>query len=484
MTLIVLIIGSIVLIHNMLGGLWGDMAMDVVQGVVLLGITFTVMPLSLGLIGGFGELLKAMPPVSFDHTYNGVHYTQDWLVSILIITSIGFAAGGAQRFYSVKDEKSAKRVGRLAALLALSVPLVFGIPPLVAKVYWPDLAQVDFFKPYVGKNPQDLVFVGLVFKLLPHGLIGVFIAAMLAATMTTLSTVYNMVSSIISNDMYKGVMKPDLSDKALLKAGRITSLFLGLIVMALAITFIHSTFGLFNQMQAFFTLFNIPITVPLAFGLIFRRIPKWAALGSILWSLIMGAVVRYLLGWDIGPQVYLSTILSFGILISSTWVADLYRSRKLLLCAVSVLISAVLGTIFALYPGANAAGWQITASIACAVILGPTLFPLARLFSRDTEEERKDIGRFYARLDTPVDVQKEVYGAGRKQVATLPVVGRTIVFLGILVSLAFLNTLQSGEIIAVLAMMTILLGFGGTLWIAGKRVQMRDAQAAAASINH
>jgi Na+/proline symporter len=54
MTLIVLIIGSIVLIHNMLGGLWGDMAMDVVQGVVLLGITFTVMPLSLGLIGGFG----------------------------------------------------------------------------------------------------------------------------------------------------------------------------------------------------------------------------------------------------------------------------------------------------------------------------------------------------------------------------------------------------------------------------------------------
>jgi hypothetical protein len=198
----------------------------------------------------------------------------------------------------------------------------------------------------------------------------------------------------------------------------------------------------------------------------------------------MGSVVRYLLGWDIGPQVYLSTILSFGVLISSTWVADLYRSRKLLLGAVSLLISAVLGTIFALYPGAGAAPWQITASIACALILGATLFPLARLFSRDTEEERKDIAAFYRRLDTPVDVQKEVYGAGRKQVATLPVVGRTIVFLGVLVSLAFLNTLQSGEIIAVLAMMTILLGFGGTLWIAGKRVQRREAQAAAALINH
>jgi hypothetical protein len=237
-------------------------------------------------------------------------------------------------------------------------------------------------------------------------------------------------------------------------------------------------------MQAFFTLFNIPVTVPLAFGLIFRRIPKWAALGSILWSLIMGSAARYLLGWDIGPQVYLSTLLSFGVLISSNWVAELYRTRKPLLWTVSLLISAGLATVFALTPGANAAPWQIAASIACALILGPTLVPLARLFTRDTEEEKKEILRFYEKLDTPVDVQAEVYGAGRKQVATLPVVGRTIVFLGVLVSLAFLNTLQSGETIAVLAMMTILLGFGGTLWIAGKRVQMRDAQEAAAFIDH
>jgi len=481
MTMIVLIIGSIVLLHNMLGGLWGDMAMDVVQGVVLLGITFTVMPLSLGLIGGLGELLKAMPPVSFDQTYNGVHYTEHWLVSILIITSIGFAAGGAQRFYSVKDEKSALRVGRLAAVLALSVPLVFGIPPLVARIYWPDLAQVDFFKPYVGRNPQDLVFVGLVFKLLPHGLIGVFIAAMLAATMTTLSTVYNMVSSIISHDMYKGMVRPDLSDRALLKVGRITSLCLGLIVMGLAITFIHSTFGLFNQMQAFFTLFNIPVTVPVAFGLIFRRTPRWAAVGSILWSLVMGIVSRYLLGWDIGPQVYLSTILSFGVLLGAGKVADLYRRRKAVLWAVALLISAVLATVFALNPGAGAAPWQVWASVACAVVMGPTLVPLGRVFARESEAELQAIREFYAKLDTPVDVQKEVYGAGRKQVATLPIVGRTIVFLGVLVALAFLNQLQTSEAVAVVAMMTILLGFGGTLWIAGIRVQRRDAREVQAS---
>ena len=250
--------------------------------------------------------------------------------------------------------------------------------------------------------------------------------------------------------------------------------------MGLAITFIHSTFGLFNQMQAFFTLFNIPVTVPLAFGLIFRKIPKWAAWIHTL-EPHHGRGGAYLLGWDIGPQVYLSTILSFGVLLSSPFVADLYRTRKALLWTISILISAVLATIFALSPGANASPWGIASAIACAVVLVPTLVPLARLFARDTEEEKKEIVRFYEKLDTPVNVQAEVYGAGRRQVATLPVVGRTIVFLGVLVALAFLNTLGTEETIAVIAMMTILLGFGGTLWIAGKRVQMREARELALS---
>ena len=65
-------------------------------------------------------------------------------------------------------------------MFALTIPFVFGIPPLVAKIYWPDLSAEAFFQPFVGKNPQDLVFVGLVLKLLPHGLIGIFIAAMMA----------------------------------------------------------------------------------------------------------------------------------------------------------------------------------------------------------------------------------------------------------------------------------------------------------------
>ncbi len=476
LTVIVLIIGTIVLLHNMLGGVWGDMAMDVVQGTVLLGITFIVMPLSLWLIGGPAKLFESLPAISFDHMYNGVHYTEHWAIGILIITTIGFAAGGAQRFYSVKDEKSARRVGKFAALLALSTPLVFGIPPLAAKVYWPDLAQVDFFKPYIGKNPQDLVFVGLVLKLLPHGLIGVFMAAMLAATMTTLSTVYNMISSIVSRDIYQGLFRPNLTDREMLKVARIASLSIGLIVMSLAILFISSTFGIFNLMQAFFTLFNLPVTIPIAFGLIFRRVPKWSAVGAIAWGLIVGFVTRYALGWDIGPQVYLTAALTFGIFATSYWTGRLYRERKDLLAGLSLLVAVGTGILFNATLAATAEPWQQPAALAAAVVLGASLFAFARLFASETDAERVIVAAFFKKIDTPVDVAVEVFGAGRRQVATLPLVGRTIMFLGILVAASFLTGISGTEAIAATAMTAILVGFGGTMWVLGKRGQIKEEE--------
>ncbi|MEK7671351.1 MAG: hypothetical protein AAB344_03930, partial [Bacteroidota bacterium] len=173
-TLVVLVTGIVILLYSFMGGLWGVVVTDTLQGVILLATVFIVVPASLYLVGGFGTLAAALPPLSFDHIYNGVHYDEHWLLAIFLIGATGFAAGGAQRFFSVKDEEDAKKVGWLAGALSLTGPLIFGIPPLVARVIWPDLSQVDFFKPYATSNPQDLVYIGLCLLILPNGLIGVF----------------------------------------------------------------------------------------------------------------------------------------------------------------------------------------------------------------------------------------------------------------------------------------------------------------------
>jgi Na+/proline symporter len=479
-TMVTLVTGVVILLYTFMGGLWAVSITDVVQGVILLSITFIVMPLALSLVGGPINLINALPALSFDHLYNGVHYTEHWLISIFIIMYLGTAAGAAQRFYSVKDEKDAKRVGKLAGGLFLTVPLVFGIPPLVASVIWPDLAQVEFFKPYVGKNPQDLVFIALCLKLLPNGLIGVFLAAMLAATMSTLSSVYNMVSSILSRDIYQGWIKPSTTDVGLLKVGRLFSIGLGLFVTVMAVIFVNSQFGIFNLMQAFFTLLNIPVVVPTAFGLLFRRVPKWGAVGAIVWGLIVGFTARYICGWDIGPQVYLEFVFSFGIFVGSFWIARLYRTNKITLGLISVAVSVLTGLLFADTiidnPLAMNPQLQINIVYICAAVLGLSLFGFARLFDSDTEDQKKVVAEFFKKIDTAVDVAKEVFGAGRKQISTFPLVGGTTIVMGLLMSLIFITDLSSGEAIILGVMITIMILFGAAMWYFGKKSEIRSAE--------
>lgn len=476
---VTLVTGIVILAYTFMGGLWAVSITDVVQGVILLSITFIVMPLALDLVGGAGNLIAALPSLSFDHLYNGVHYTEHWLVSIFIIMSLGTAAGGAQRFYSVKDEKDAKRVGKLAGGLFLTVPLVFGVPPLVAKVIWPDLSQVEFFKPYIGSNPQDLVFIGLCLQLLPNGLIGVFLAAMLAATMSTLSSVYNMVSSILSRDIYQGWFRPDMTDEGLLKVGRIFSVSIGLLVTGLAVFFVNSQFGIFNLMQAFFTLLNIPVVVPVAFGLLFRRVPKWSAVGSIAWGLIVGLTTRYVLGWDIGPQVYLAFVMSFGIFASSPWTGTWFQTKKPLLLLTSLAITLATGFLFSSTHTSNpmeiASDLQTLLGWVSAVTLGASLFGFAKLFSSDSEEQKKAVTEFFKKLDTPVNVAVEVFGAGRKQVSTFPLVGSTTIVMGLLMSLIFLTELGEGEATTLGIMIAIMISFGAFMWYFGKKSEIRSA---------
>ncbi len=474
-TMVALVTGIVILLYTFMGGLWAVSITDVVQGVILLSITFVVMPLALGLVGGPANLIEALPALSLDHTYNGVHYTEHWLISIFIIMCLGTAAGGAQRFYSVKDERDAKRVGKLAGGLFLTVPLVFGVPPLVAKVIWPDLSQVEFFQPYIGNNPQDLVFIGLCLKLLPNGLIGVFLAAMLAATMSTLSSVYNMVSSIMSRDIYQGLIKPDITDEGLLKVGRTFSIGIGLIVTGLAVFFVTSEFGIFNLMQAFFTLLNIPVVVPTAFGLIFRRVPKWGAVGSITWGLIVGVTTRYVLGWDIGPQVYLAFVMTFAIFSTSYWTGNLYKTNKAMLAFLSVGIAAAAAVLFTNTVIREANEFTLPLSILSACVLGGSLFGFAKLFASETEEQRQAVLEFFRKLDIPVDVAKEVFGAGKKQVSTFPLVGATTIVMGLLMSLIFLTDVAEGERLVLGVIIAIMIIFGILMWYFGKKSEIRSA---------
>lgn len=467
LTILTIATGIAILLYTFLGGVWAVSITDVIQGVILLSVTFLIMPMSLALIGGFDVLIERIPSLSFDHIYNNVQYNEHWLLSIFIIMSIGVAAGQAQRFYSVKDERSAKRVGVFAAILFLTVPLVFGIPPLVARILWPDFTVESFFQPYIGKNPQDLVFIALCLKLLPNGLIGMFIAAMFAATMSTLSSVFNMVSSILAKDVYHGLINPDASDGQILRAGRLASVSMGVVVTTLGVVFIHSQLGIFNIMQIFFTLLNIPIVVPIAAGLLFRSANRWAAIASIAVGLTVGVLTRYVLNWEIGYQVYAQFLSSLGMFILSGPLGRLYRDSRKVVYGIGGFVTLLYASVSYLSEFGSSLDMVIGFSV--SVLLGAAVVLFSALFARTNADADERVTRFFSRLDLPVDVRAEVIAKGKRERSTMPFVGRVIVGIAVFLSLLIFTRLNDGELMTLLFMVCALLVLGGVLWYGGRR---------------
>jgi UDP-N-acetylmuramyl pentapeptide phosphotransferase/UDP-N-acetylglucosamine-1-phosphate transferase len=168
--------------------------------------------------------------------------------------------------------------------------------------------------------------------------------------------------------------------------------------------------------------------------------------------------------------------MTFGIFSTSHWTAKLYRENKFALTSIAAFISIAMAALFYLTPVGQIEDWQKMLAFVSAVALGASLYGFSKLFAIEKEEERKVLDAFFKKLDTPIDVAKEVYAGGRKQVSTMPLVGRTVIFLGILVSMSFFTKLEGLEIYAVVAMVAILLGFGGTLWIMGKRTEWKEEQ--------
>jgi hypothetical protein len=126
---------------------------------------------------------------------------------------------------------------------------------------------------------------------------------------------------------------------------------------------------------------------------------------------------------------------------------------------------------------------QIYIVYLCAAALGLSLFGFAKLFDSDTEEQRKVVAEFFKKIDTAVDVAKEVFGAGRKQISTFPLVGATTIVMGLLMSLIFLTDIPGGGGPILGVMITIMVLFGGAMWYFGKKSEIRSAEQYAQKVN-
>ncbi|MEP0844957.1 MAG: sodium transporter [Phycisphaerae bacterium] len=279
----------IMLSYTFMGGLWAVVVTDFLQFVVMMAAVLILFPLSFQRAfqqtGGLAGFVEAAPPGYFGLAH--AEFNAVYLITAVVLYALSSSInwGLVQRYYCVPDERQARKVGWLVVgLNAVTPPLMF-MPAMAARFFLPELADAK------------TAYAELCVALLPVGLLGLVVAAMFSATMSMLSTDYNVCASVLTNDVYRRLIRPRASQRELLRVGRLTTLAVGVISVSVAFYVgRHSGEGgdkMFRTMVTLFSVATAPVAVPMLLGLLSRQVTARGALAGFLVGVVLGLVLLF-----------------------------------------------------------------------------------------------------------------------------------------------------------------------------------------------
>jgi Na+/proline symporter len=262
----VVLISFITVSYSSLGGLRGVLYTDFFQfllsmtGMVLAALYIIKMPEIGGLEKLFSHSIVQEKQSLLPDFSNAEIFIPLFLIPLAVqwwaVWYPGAEPGGggyiAQRMLSAKDERNAVWATLLFNFAHYALrPWPWILIALASLVVFPMSSDIGKAFPNLPENiiNDDLAFPAML-SYLPSGLLGLVIAALLAALMSTLSTHLNWGSSYIVFDFYKRFIRPESTEKRLVAVGRLSTLLLMLLASALALV-------LENALQAFKILLQI-----------------------------------------------------------------------------------------------------------------------------------------------------------------------------------------------------------------------------------
>ena len=311
--------------YSSLGGLRGVILTDFLQFIVAMvgSVAAAIYIVNLPEVGGLNELLNH-PEVSTKLDLIPSISNRELFITLFIIPIAvqwwsvwypGAEPGGggyiAQRMLSAKNEKHAVSATFLFNITHYALrPWPWIMIALASLVVYPDLASIQSAFPNIeeGKLGHDLGYSAMLLSL-PSGLLGIVIASLIAAFMSTISTHLNWGSSYVAYDFYQRFVKNDASEKELVNVGRISTVVLMILAGLLAL-----------KLQSAYEAFQILLSIGAGTGSIFILRWFWWRINAA--SEITAMIVSFILAvtWtfvDIPTDIEL--LLSVGITTVS-WV--------------------------------------------------------------------------------------------------------------------------------------------------------------------
>ncbi|MFA0250805.1 transporter [Vibrio sp. 10N.261.45.A4] len=385
MTTTIVLTGLVVLVMSVTGGSWAVIASDFMQMVIIMAVTVTCAVVAIYHGGGVTQIVNDFPTDSFitGDNLNYMSIFSIWAVFIFLKQfSITNNMLNSYRYLAAKDSNNARKAALLACVLMTLGPIIWFMPSWFMAGQGVDLAAAY---PEAGSKAADFAYLYFVQEYMPAGMVGLLIAAMFAATMSSMDSGLNRNSGIFVKNFYEPILRPKATEKELMVVSKLTSTFFGIAIILVAL-FINSLKGLslFDTMMYVGALIGFPMTIPAFCGFFIRKTPDWAGWGT----LVVGGVVSYFVGFVITADMIQNW---FGLneLTGREW-ADL----------------------------------KVAIGLIGHIVFTAGFFVLSTLFYKPLPEHReKDVDKFFNNLATPLvaesNEQKKLDNKQRRMLGSL-----------------------------------------------------------------
>lgn len=277
----------IVCLYSMAGGLEAAFISDFMQGIFIIILSVILLPFAFieinkvfgseGFLGSF-RMLHAQLPESYFEIFgspNAIDFTWYYIIALGIMATINVAAGANQLVAAgAAKNESAARFGLTYGTYLKRVTTVFwGLTALaIVLLYGNAVSDPDHLWGYASRA---------LLAPLNMGLIGLMIAALLAALLSTADMMMLASSGLITNSIYKPLV-PDKSQKHYVNIGRV----FGVLIVVVAALIVMGADDLFDQLKIFWE-WGVVFSAGFWMGILWRRTNRKSVWYSILFTLLL-----------------------------------------------------------------------------------------------------------------------------------------------------------------------------------------------------
>ena len=276
----VMLMGACVAVITIIGGFTAVAYTDSVQTAIMIAGCSLMLFVGLARVGGWHALVAHMPlAMHVAKPYDDPNYP--FIGILLSALSAGVFYWGmdqvnVQRVLGARDLREARSGAMFATLLKLSPIFIFALPGVIAAALYP------------GRDPKT-TFITLLSDLLPTGVRGLVLAALICALIGSSLSVMNSISTLIVRDFLLGFRK-NSPEKTQVLLGRASILITTPLAVAAAYLIYTTPDGLYKYLQAVSIYLVMPVTPAIFFGIMSKRMTFQGAVASAITGTLIASM--------------------------------------------------------------------------------------------------------------------------------------------------------------------------------------------------